>query len=153
MSVGSYIDEEFRASSTKDKGLLEGDFQGHVLAVDADFDNSATENERADGMANEGLPDEGFKYPGQMRILGNLVWSELYPMLLLQSVRLENLWLQAREHPLKVYTGPTVPSQIEPWKELNAIKTGMMDSFVEFLKQKEPTLAGKITAFRKEGLL
>jgi len=29
----------------------------------------------------------------------------------------------------------------------------MMDSFVEFLKQKEPTLAGKITAFRKEGLL
>jgi hypothetical protein len=60
-------------------------------------------------MANEDAQDEGFKYPGQMRILGNLVWSELYPMVMLQSVGLENLWLQAREHPTKVYTGPTVP--------------------------------------------
>lgn len=153
MGVGSYIDEESRASFTKDKRLLKGDFQGHVLAVDADFDNDATANKSADDMANEDAQDEVFEYPGRMRILGNLVWSELYPMLMLQSVVLQNFWLQVREHPMKVYTGPTVPSQVEPWKERNAMKTVMMDSFVEFLKQKNPTLAGKVKGWRKDGVI
>lgn len=150
MGGGSYIDEELRASFTKDKGLLKGDFQGHVLAVDADFDDSATV---AGDTANEDSQSEVFKYPGRMRILGNLVWSELYPMLMLQSVVLQNFWLQAGAHPTKVYTGPTVPSQVEPWKERNAMKTLMMDSFVEFLKEKNPTLAGKVKGLRKDGVI
>ncbi|KAJ5508996.1 hypothetical protein N7527_011139 [Penicillium freii] len=150
MGGGSYIDEELRASFTKDKGLLKGDFQGHVLAVDADFDDSATV---AGDTADEDSQFEVFEYPGRMRILGNLVWSELYPMLMLQSVVLQNFWLQAGAHPMKVYTGPTVPSQVEPWKERNAMKTLMMDSFVEFLKQKNPTLAGKVKGLRKGGVI
>ncbi|KAJ5617375.1 hypothetical protein N7537_002489 [Penicillium hordei] len=153
MGMGSYIDEKSRASFTKDKGFLKGDFQGHVLAVDADFDDSATANKIADDTANEDSQGEVFEYPGRMRILGNLVWSELYPMLMLQSVVLQNFWLQAREHPTKVYTGPTVPSQVEPWKERNTMKTVMMDSFVEFLKQKDPTLAGKVKGLRKDGVI
>ncbi|KAJ6150085.1 hypothetical protein N7471_001284 [Penicillium samsonianum] len=139
MGVGSYTDDAFTTSYTKDKGLLKGDFQGLVLAVDPDFDESATASESADGTAKEDPQEEALPYQGQMRILGNLVWSELYPMLMLQSVGLQHLWLQARDHPLKVYTGPTVPSQVEPWKERNAIKTHMMDSFVEFLKRRIPT--------------
>ncbi|KAJ5904425.1 hypothetical protein N7504_006808 [Penicillium tannophilum] len=152
-NVGSYVDPEYRASFTTDKAFLKGDFQGHVLAVDADFDDNATENESADGMANEGSQGEGPEYPGQMRILGNLVWSELYPMTMLQSVRLLNFWLQAREHPWKAYTGPTVPSQIEQWEERNAIKTDMLDGFTEFLKQKDPNLAEKIKELRKDGVI
>ncbi|KAJ5400287.1 hypothetical protein N7465_010776 [Penicillium sp. CMV-2018d] len=150
MGAGSYIDEELRASFTKDKGLLKGDFQGHVLSVDADFDDSATV---AGDTANEDSQFEVFEYPGRMRILGNLVWSELYPMLMLQSVVLQNFWLQAGAHPTKVYTGPIVPSQVEPWKERNAMKTLMMDSFVEFLKEKNPTLAGKVKGLRKDGFI
>lgn len=86
-----------------------------------------------------------------MRVLGNLVWSELFPMVVLQSVPLENIWPLARQHTKKVYTGPTVPSQVEPWKERNAMKAWMMDGFVEFLK--DPALAGKVEGFRKQGLL
>ncbi|KAJ5664381.1 hypothetical protein N7507_005112 [Penicillium longicatenatum] len=153
MSVGSYIDDNLYASFKKDKSLLKGDFQGYALAVDANFDDSATANENADGMANQDPRDGGSDYPGHMRILGNLVWSELYPMIMLQSVELENFWLQAREHPIQVYTGPTVPSQVDPWKEHNLIKTDMMEKFVEFLKQKDPALAGRVKDFRKEGLL
>ncbi|KAF9248104.1 hypothetical protein DTO027I6_6338 [Penicillium roqueforti] len=152
MGVNSYINDDFYASITKDKALLKGDFQGFVLAVDPDFDKTVT-NESADGTASEDPQDEGLEYPGQVRIMGNLVWSELYPMLNRQSVGLTNLWLQAREHPMKVYTGLTVPSQIQPWKELNAMKTHMMDSFVEFLKKKDPTMAGKVKELRKEGRL
>ncbi|KAJ5160056.1 uncharacterized protein N7482_007060 [Penicillium canariense] len=139
MSANSYIDEKFHASFTNDKDFLKGDVHGHVLAVDADFDDSAIANGSADGMATEDPQDDDLKYPGLMRILGDLVWSELYPMLMLQSVGLENLWLQAREHSMKVYTGPTVPGQVKPWKGRNALKTLMMNSFVEFLKRKIPS--------------
>jgi hypothetical protein len=152
MGVGSYTDDAFTTSYAKDKQFLEGDFQGQVLAVDPDFDESAIASENADA-AKEGSQEGTVTYQGRMRILGNLVWSELYPMLMLQSVGLEHLWLQAREHPLKVYTGPTVPSQVEPWKATNAIKTHMMDSFVEFLKEKDSKLAGKVKEMRKEGSL
>lgn len=151
--VGSYTDKNLRATYINDKGLLAGDFQGYVLAVDTTFDDSTTTNETADGTATPDSEDEGLKYQGQMRILGNLVWSELFPLKMLQSVPLENFWPQAREHPNKVYTGSTVPSQVEPWKERNAMKTVMMDDFVEFLKGKDPTLAGKLEGLRKQGVL
>ncbi|CAI7659158.1 unnamed protein product [Penicillium glandicola] len=116
MGVSSYTEDIFTTSYTKDKPFLKGDFQGQVLAVDPDFDESTTTSESADHTVKEDLT-----YQGRMRILGNLVWSELYPMLMLQSVGLEHLWLQARGHPLKVFTGPTVPSQIEAWKQNNSI--------------------------------
>ncbi|CAI7647597.1 unnamed protein product [Penicillium crustosum] len=153
MGGASYIDEEPRASSTKDLGFLKGDFQGHVLAVDADFDDSAPGSESAGDIADEDSQYEVFKYPGRMRILGNLVWSELYPMLTLQSVVLQNFWLQTGAHPKKVYTGPTVPSQVEPWKKQHVLKTLMMNSFVEFLEEKNPTLAGKVKGMRKDGVI
>lgn len=153
MGGASYIDEKYRASYTKDQDFLKGDFQGHVLAVDADFDDSATGSESAGDIADEDSQYEVFKYPGRMRILGNLVWSELYPMLMLQSVVLQNFWLQAGAHPSKVYTGPTVPSQVEPWKKRHLLKTLMMNSFVDFLEEKNPTLAGKVKGMRKDGVI
>lgn len=153
MGGASYIDEEYRASFINDKGFLKGDFQGHVLAVDADFDDSVTGSESAGDIADEDSQYEVFKYPGRMRILGNLVWGELYPMLMLQSVVLQNFWLQAGTHPRKVYTGPTVPSQVEPWKEQHVLKTLMMNSFVDFLEEKNPTLAGKVKGLRKDGVV
>lgn len=150
MSAGSYTDG---SPHTRDKALLPGDFQGHVLAVDANFDGSATKNESAEADAEEGSQDQSLEYQGQMRILGNLVWSELYPMLTLQAEDLGSLWPQAREHPMKVYTGPTVPSQVEQWKEINAMKGYMMNSFTEFLQKKDPTLAGKLEELRNKGAL
>ncbi|KAJ5753996.1 uncharacterized protein N7511_008149 [Penicillium nucicola] len=153
MGVGSYIDEQLYASYRENKDLLNGDFQGNVLAVDADFDNSATADASADGTAKEESQDKGSKYSGQTRILANLVWNELYAMLAPPSVGLEYLWQQTLDHPLKIYTGPTVPSQVAPWKEWNTTKTAMMDNFMEFLKKKDPSLAGKVGGLRKEGIL
>jgi hypothetical protein len=54
---------------------------------------------------------------------------------------------------MKVYTGPTVPSQVVPWKERNEMKGWMMDSFVDYLKEKNPDLAGKVEGFRGQGIL
>ena len=111
--------------------MLPGDFQGHILAVDASFDPTAP-NEHA---------EESPGFNGQMRILGNLVWSELYAMLALRCASLEDMWPLAMDHPQKVYTGPTVPSQRNEWAEQNAIKAIIMKPFVEHLKEKHPEMA------------
>jgi hypothetical protein len=149
MAVGSYTDENFQPTPTKDEVLLKGDFQGHVLAVDADFEAPAPTTTDA-SASKEADPT---KFTGQMRVLGNLVWSEIYPMLMLQSANLETLNMRARDHPMKVYTGPTVPSQVGPWKERNAMKGAMMDSFVDYLKEKNPELAGKVEGMKGQGIL
>ncbi|KAL5337982.1 hypothetical protein BJX70DRAFT_408921 [Aspergillus crustosus] len=128
-SARSYHDPDFLASYTS-QGLSPGDFQGHILAVDAEFDPAAP-NERA---------EESPGYQGHMRISSNLVWSELYPMLIMQSATLEDLWPMAMEHPLKVYTGLTVPSQLDIWRENNSFKAGVLGPFVEHLKSKSPEL-------------
>lgn len=145
MAVGSYIGENFHPTATKDEALLQGDFRGHVLAVDADFEAPA-----APDTDKEADPT---KYTGQMRVLGNLVWSEIYPMLILQSANIETLNMRARDHPMKIYTGPTVPSQVLPWKERNELKGAMMDSFVDYLKGKNPELAGQVEGMKGQGIL
>ena len=141
MSASSYIDDKYFTSCAEDKDLLKGDFQSYVLVVDANFDNRTTADKSPDG------------YPGQVRILGNLVWSELFPMVARQSLVLKDLWKEARDHPMKIYTGPTVPSQVAPWKHWNVIKNSMLNGFTKFLAQKNPTLAGKVEGLRKEGAL
>ncbi|PTU19924.1 hypothetical protein P175DRAFT_0532881 [Aspergillus ochraceoroseus IBT 24754] len=53
---------------------------GHVMAVDASFDPDIP-NDRA---------EESPGFDGQMCIMGNLIWSELYPMLMLHCTSLED---------------------------------------------------------------
>lgn len=146
MSLGSYTDDNFHPTPTKDEALLQGDFKGHVLAVDADFEAPAS-------TTDAGKESDPTKYTGQMRVLGNLVWSEVYPMLMLQSANIETLNMRARDHPMKVYTGPTVPSQVVPWNKRNEVKGFMMDSFVDYLKEKNPNLAEKVEGMKGQGIL
>jgi hypothetical protein len=80
--------------------------KGHILAIEADFDPDDPKNH----------PDTFLGYTGELRILGNLVCSELYPMLFLQSTSLKYLWQMAMEHPRKVCTGFAVPVLIERWR-------------------------------------
>jgi hypothetical protein len=47
----------------------------------------------------------------------------------------------AMEHPLKVYTGLTVPSQLEQWRENHVFKVAMLEPFVDHLKGKNAELA------------
>ncbi|RAH86811.1 hypothetical protein BO86DRAFT_394606 [Aspergillus japonicus CBS 114.51] len=92
-----------------DQDRLPRDFRPHLLAVDAEFAPSLIPEAVSPG------------YTGQMRILGNLVWSELYAMSMMQSAQLWDLWPLAAEHPQKVYTGAVVPSQIQEWREQNRL--------------------------------
>jgi hypothetical protein len=97
--------------------LLSGDTGGFVTVVDADFDP----NDRGDHA------EESPHYPGQLRVLGNLVYPDVYAMLAAQTQGTEELWPLAMNHPELVYTGPTVKAQVERWKQATKWKIRMLD--------------------------
>ncbi|KAL4878062.1 hypothetical protein BJY04DRAFT_229964 [Aspergillus karnatakaensis] len=154
-SAGSYTKPD--PQSKESKTDLPGDFKGHVLVVDADFDGTTESTNASDADANPNAKlsahEQGLRYQGHMRVLGSLVWSDLYPMLTLQGRPLQNLWPLAKEHPHKVYTGSTVPTQVVSWRLTNDIRADMLNGFTEWLKKKNPTMIEHVERMRKEGLM
>ncbi|KAL2847605.1 hypothetical protein BJX68DRAFT_239393 [Aspergillus pseudodeflectus] len=108
--------------------VLPGDHTGFILAVDGDY------NEEEGGAHYR--PDESPGYMGHMRMLGSLIWGDLYAMLSSQSAILEDLWPLATEHPNQVYVGPTVPLQIKGWRIQNGIRGMLMRTVSEYAKAK-----------------
>ena len=122
-SFSSYMGDTYSAATEL---LLAGDFAGFVLAVDADYDPEK----------GCGRPNESPGYHGQMRILGSLVWGDLYGMLSSQSALLEDLWPLALDHPNQVYVGPTVPRQIHDWRAHNGVRNLLLRQTVEYVLAK-----------------
>ncbi|KAJ5539517.1 hypothetical protein N7513_007849 [Penicillium frequentans] len=122
-SFASYTTKSYRAATSM---VLAGDFSGFVLAVDADFDPKV-------GISR---PDESPGYTGQMRVLGGLVWGDLYASFASQSALLEDLWPLAIDHPNQVYVGPTTPMQVYVWRKQNAARWILLRELVEYAKRK-----------------
>ncbi|KAF7586394.1 hypothetical protein BBP40_008944 [Aspergillus hancockii] len=122
-SVASYMGTSYSAATDF---IPAGDFSGFVLAVDAHYD------------PKEGLerPEESPGFYGQMRILGNLIWGDLYAMLLSQSAFLSDLWPLALDHPNQVYVGPTVPLQVKCWRIQNGMRSVLVKQMVEYARAK-----------------
>ncbi|KAL2828354.1 hypothetical protein BJY01DRAFT_228499, partial [Aspergillus pseudoustus] len=162
-SLASYRDSKTYNLHLKEKAYLPGDFQPHLLAVDASFIPDSeppannNESEQKDEMNHKDADEVPTPFPdpvppkftGHIRILGNLVWGELYALVARNCVRLEDLFPLAMEHPQKLYTGLTVPSQIRDWREQTTIKNSMMDSFVKYLEKKDPKAAEKVREMRE----
>lgn len=69
---------------------------GYVLAIEAGFDpNDEWRKQR----------NESPGYPGIVKILGSVLWDDVSASMLLQSRRLDDLWVLAMDHPLKLYEG------------------------------------------------
>ncbi|KAE8383450.1 hypothetical protein BDV26DRAFT_251762 [Aspergillus bertholletiae] len=117
--VSSYTSDEYSAATSS---IPPGDHLGFALAVDAHYDP-------AEGISR---PDESPGYYGQMRILGNLIWGDLFAMLSSQSALLEDLWPLAINHPNWVYTGPTVPMQVDGWKSQNNVRSILVRQLFEY---------------------
>ncbi|KAL4990617.1 hypothetical protein BDW68DRAFT_185564 [Aspergillus falconensis] len=117
-------------------------WRGRLLAVDPDLDPY-----HAHDGENVSVP--ATSYADHMRILGNLVWSELFAMLTMSSAQLEDPWPLAMDNPQKVYTGPTVPSQVREWKSQNAIRIPADDVFAKWLEKKNPEMEDTVKRHRK----
>ncbi|KAL2861829.1 hypothetical protein BJX68DRAFT_223360 [Aspergillus pseudodeflectus] len=167
-SVGSYTDATLSESYLKEKTYLPGDFQPHLLAVDAHYvadpeppatvsegQSNNTDAKSSDANKNDDFPTlfpqpPPPKYTGHMRILGNLIWSELYALVARNAATLEDLFPLALEHPQKLYTGLTVPSQIRAWREHTMLKNSMMESFAKYLAKKDPKAAEALRRAREK---
>ncbi|CAG9983123.1 unnamed protein product [Clonostachys byssicola] len=69
---------------------------GFVLAIEAGFDpNDEWRKQR----------NESPGYPGILKILGSVLWDDVSASMLLQARRLDDLWVLAMDHPLKLYEG------------------------------------------------
>ncbi|KAJ5676717.1 uncharacterized protein N7477_002350 [Penicillium maclennaniae] len=77
-----------------------------VLAIDPSFDP----------VVGFDRPDESPHYNSQMRILGGLIWGDMYAQLVSQSTGLDGLWPLAMHHPNQVYVGPVTSMQALSWK-------------------------------------
>ncbi|KAJ5793803.1 hypothetical protein N7457_000402 [Penicillium paradoxum] len=122
-SFASYTTNAYGPATSE---LSPGDFAGFLLAVDPDYDEE------------EGIerPDESPGFSGQMRILGSLVWGDLYSRLTSQSAYIEDLWPLAIEHPNLVYVGPTIPLQRIAWKVHSGMRWALLRAVVDHIKLK-----------------
>ncbi|KAF4769838.1 hypothetical protein HAV15_011371 [Penicillium sp. str.  len=120
-SFASYTTKSYSPVTSR---LNPGDFTGFLLAVDPDFDPE-------EGSTR---PDESPGYSGQMRILGSLVWSDLYSLLASQTSDLEDHWPLASEHPNMVYVGPTVPWQRFIWQKHSEMRWNILRAVIDHLK-------------------
>lgn len=102
-SFASYMSNSHDARKS---AVLPGDSTGFVLAIDTEFDPEI-------GFDR---PDESPDYRGQMRVLGSLVWGDLYAILESQPGGLGDLWPLAMHHPDQIYVGPVIPIQRLNWQ-------------------------------------
>jgi hypothetical protein len=98
-----------------------------VTAVDVAFDP----DERGEHA------EESPFYSGFLRILGSLIYCDLYAMVAAQTQYPEELWPLAMNHPDLVYAGPTVRAQVERWKAITKMKIGLLGTLVEAVKKEE----------------
>ncbi|KAJ5771260.1 uncharacterized protein N7511_003311 [Penicillium nucicola] len=121
-SYASYTTNLYGPSTSM---VVPGDFTGFLLAVDPDFD------------PEEGIerPDESPEYSGQMRVLGSLIWSDLYSLFSAQAAQLEDFWPLAMEHPNQVYVGPTIPWQLYAWRKQSQIRWELIRELVNYRKR------------------
>ncbi|KAF7554439.1 hypothetical protein G7Z17_g2905 [Cylindrodendrum hubeiense] len=71
--------------------------RGFVLAVDADFDPTDTD---------QGRNEESPGYSGAVRVLGSLLWDDLGAQFQMQTQQLVDLWPLAMNNPALIYEGP-----------------------------------------------
>ncbi|KAM5462581.1 hypothetical protein MauCBS54593_007937 [Microsporum audouinii] len=121
-AFSSYMTDKFSMPSADNSGLHPSDFQPFVLQVSSDYDPEDPD------LRKDELP--GWK--GRMRVLGSLVWSDIYASASEQSST--HMWRWAMDHPNQVYTGRTVPMQVKAWEEYNSLYAKLWRGSREFAK-------------------
>jgi hypothetical protein len=127
-SFASYTDETYGPATSN---VMAGDFTGFVLAVDPEFD------------LEEGIerPDESPAFNGQMRILGSLVWGDIFSLFSCQAAELSDFWPLAIEHPHQVYVGPTIPWQLFLWRKQTEMRWTIIRELIKYTKRRLEALA------------
>ncbi|KAL4790062.1 hypothetical protein BDV19DRAFT_394460 [Aspergillus venezuelensis] len=120
-------------------------WQGHLLAVDANY----TPPEHQSPEDRAALENISPGYAGHMRVLGNLIWPDIFGMTMMNHNQvLFELWPLAKEHPQKCFVGMPVPGEVKVWREYTEVKEPMMEMFQAWLEKKYPETGEKMKEIR-----
>ncbi|KAL2870578.1 uncharacterized protein BJX67DRAFT_377932 [Aspergillus lucknowensis] len=116
----SYTGKTYTAATTR---IMPGDHGGFLLAVDTKYEPKESDPEKPE-------------YYGQVRILGNLLWGDLYALQYSQAAALKDLWPLALDHPNQVYVGPVVLLQLQEWRRSNRTRGVLVRRVADYAKAK-----------------
>jgi hypothetical protein len=83
-----------------------GDYGGFLTLIDMASYRPQVIHEQAPG------------YQNKLRVLGSLVFDDVYPLIASLAQRPRDLWPLAMRHPNQVYVGPPVAEQEKDWDVL-----------------------------------
>jgi hypothetical protein len=102
-----------------------GDHGGYFKLIDTSPYSSKSIEETAPG------------YKWELRVLGSLVFEDVYPLVASLAQRPRDLWPYACLHPMQVYVGPTVPSQEKEWERIWQIREMGSKTFMKWRREQE----------------
>jgi len=101
--------------------------RGYILVVEADFDPNHP----------EARLDESPGYKGQLKVLGNLLWSDIFSQSFFGTQYIQVLWPCAMLHPNKVYSGPVVGTQLVQWEFERTLRQAIFPDFLQMLRERQ----------------
>ncbi|KAF1952836.1 hypothetical protein CC80DRAFT_494984 [Byssothecium circinans] len=99
----------------------QGDFAGFVKVIDTSPYRPHVLAQQAPGYRNE------------LKVLGTLVFDELYPLLASLTLRPRDLWMMACWHPMQVYVGLATASQEKGWRGVWEAREVMFGAFARLV--------------------
>ncbi|KAJ0309701.1 hypothetical protein Brms1b_009095 [Colletotrichum noveboracense] len=110
-----------------------GDLGSFILAVgSADSERRRRGSGREEG---EEVAEEADGFNGILRVLGSVLFDDLWASLFRHAFRLSDLARMAEIHPRQVYVGPTVPMERDGWRKSGTWSLTVLKSFEKWQKQ------------------
>ncbi|KAK3690497.1 hypothetical protein B0T22DRAFT_481669 [Podospora appendiculata] len=117
------IDSYLTKADLPGQNLIDpADLGGFVLVADAKFD-----------PAQAARDIESPLFDGTVRVLGSVLFEDLWPQLFLHVNPLKALWPIACSHPLAIYMGPTAEYQVKRWKAFDAVRARLAGKAMEWV--------------------
>jgi hypothetical protein len=113
--VQSYLNQEYRTSCK----LLSRDLGGYVKIVDASFDPSSSQQQQV-------IREQAPGYNGCHKVLGSVLWDDVYPLLASLAIRPWSFWSLSVLHPTRVYTGTPITRQEDIWEAFQSAQSELL---------------------------
>ncbi|EFQ32439.1 uncharacterized protein GLRG_07709 [Colletotrichum graminicola M1.001] len=111
-SIDSYLEP---VQGTTEPVIPRGDLGSFVLAVQPAGERETDDGRRDQRRRGAGAPADEFD--GTLRVLGSILFDDLWAGMSDGAYNLEDLAKMAEVHPRHVYAGPSVPVERQGWRE------------------------------------
>ncbi|KAK1585072.1 uncharacterized protein LY79DRAFT_559652 [Colletotrichum navitas] len=123
-SVDSYLEP---VQGTTEPVIPRGDLGSFLLAVQPASARETGNGRR--GRRGRGAGASGDEFDGTLRVLGSILFDDLWAAIFDGAFNLEDLSKMAEIHPRHVYAGPSVPMERQGWRDAGCWSLTAFKSF------------------------